>query len=153
RLAKDAVAAPVVARTREALLRAHATRLQDAATQLTSSLARVAGPDARPRLDVSRLEALGPSLHAVDQALAAVAAAGEGEGTPGLRVLARRAGMVRQAVDGLAEREAAAQVRWIQPRGHGFTLHTAPIRSADALRERLYTRQDTLVFTSATLAT
>ena len=151
RLARDASAADPSEHARKALMGGHATRLSDAAALLRQALGE--GRTERERLDAVAVERLVPTLRTVSEALASLAAATEGDGSPELLTIGRRARTLEASLETLAEAGEGANVTWTQTRGQSVSLHTAPITVDEALRERLYTRQDTLLFTSATLST
>ncbi|ACL67795.1 helicase c2 [Anaeromyxobacter dehalogenans 2CP-1] len=72
--------------------------------------------------------------------------------TPALSQIARRAGELRVEVAAVTAMKEPSRVYFGEVRGRGVFLRAAPIDVAEELRERLYQRTDTAVFTSATLA-
>ncbi|GAO01777.1 ATP-dependent DNA helicase [Anaeromyxobacter sp. PSR-1] len=72
--------------------------------------------------------------------------------TPSLSQIARRAGELRVEVAAVTAMKEPSRVYFGEVRGRGVFLRAAPIDVAEELRERLYQRTDTAVFTSATLA-
>ena len=66
--------------------------------------------------------------------------------------LFRRANELRGALEFLIEAEDPRFVHWIERRGRGVFLQATPIDVADVLREHLWSKVDTAVLTSATLA-
>ncbi len=66
--------------------------------------------------------------------------------------LFRRAHELRTAIQFLIEGDDARFVHWIERRGRGVFLQATPIDVADVLREHLWSKVDTAVLTSATLA-
>src|SRR3984957_20367737 len=66
--------------------------------------------------------------------------------------LFRRAHELRAALQFLIEGDNPQFVHWIERRGRGVFLRGTPIAVADALRENLWSKVDTAVLTSATLA-
>jgi ATP-dependent DNA helicase DinG len=66
--------------------------------------------------------------------------------------LFRRAHELKAALEFLIEGEDARFVHWIERRGRGVFLQATPIDVADVLRENLWSKVDTAVLTSATLA-
>ncbi len=71
---------------------------------------------------------------------------------PEVESIARRCREIAQDLDFLASMKEAAFVYWAQTRSRAKFLCAAPIEIADELRQRLYSRTDTVIFTSATLA-
>ena len=66
--------------------------------------------------------------------------------------LFRRAHELKSAVEFLIEGKDERFVHWIDRRGRGVFLQATPIDVADVLRENLWSKVDTAVLTSATLA-
>lgn len=66
--------------------------------------------------------------------------------------LHRRADELRGALEFLTESEDPRFVYWVERRGKGVFLQATPIDVADVLRDHLWTKVDTAVLTSATLA-
>ena len=66
--------------------------------------------------------------------------------------LHRRAMELQAALQFLAESADARFVYWIERRGKGVFLQATPIDVADVLKDHLWTKVDTAVLTSATLA-
>jgi len=71
----------------------------------------------------------------------------------GLRAIGRRAQDLKQELEGLLALSAPDTVYWCETRGRGVFLHASPVDIASPLREHLYPRLKTAVFTSATLST
>jgi ATP-dependent DNA helicase DinG len=76
----------------------------------------------------------------------------ESDSSP-LASLARRAGELRVELKAVTAMKDASRVYFAEARGRGVFLRAAPVNVAEELVERLYRRVDTVVFTSATLAT
>ncbi len=72
--------------------------------------------------------------------------------SPSLGQIARRAGELRVELAAVTAMKEPSRVYFGEVRGRGVFLRAAPIDVAEELRERLYRRTDTAVFTSATLA-
>ncbi len=102
---------------------------------LPESLTRLRGASAPVR---STLEALAAACPEDDEALGA---------------LHRRAAESAAALAQVLEADDPTQAYWAQARGRTVSLRAAPIDVGDALAKHLYAQLDSVVFTSATLAT
>jgi len=71
----------------------------------------------------------------------------------GLRACGRRAGELKEELQELLSLSRAEMVYWCESRGRGVFLHASPVDVSSHLREHLYPRLKTAVFTSATLST
>jgi ATP-dependent DNA helicase DinG len=67
--------------------------------------------------------------------------------------LARRCGEIRNELTLILESDSADQVYWYDVRGRGVFLWASPIRISPILSDRLFSKIDTAVLTSATLST
>ena len=154
-LARDAQEAVPLTDPRHALLQAHATRLSHAAEDFVRAAPAVLGLSGQgsSRLTPEQRERALPLLQGLTGALATLAAGCRDEDSPELSTLARRASTLSENLHFIGHSDSRDHVFWAQPRGRGLGLHAAPIDIDHELRERLYTRVDTVVFTSATLAT
>ena len=105
------------------------------------------------RLAPEQLERLGPAIRPLHDALASLAGFAQDAEEPEVTALARRARTLAEGLDFIARADSRDHVYWAEGRTRGFGLHAAPIDVDAELRNRLYTRVDTLIFTSATLTT
>ncbi len=71
----------------------------------------------------------------------------------GLQACGRRAGELKEELQELLSLSRAEMVYWCESRGRGVFLHASPVDVSSHLREHLYSRLKTAVFTSATLST
>jgi ATP-dependent DNA helicase DinG len=76
----------------------------------------------------------------------------EGSEAAPLAALARRAGELKTELATVTAMKEPSRVFFAELRGKGVFLRAVPVDVADELVERLYRRVDTVVFTSATLA-
>jgi ATP-dependent DNA helicase DinG len=67
--------------------------------------------------------------------------------------IGRRCEELQLGLREIMESEEANRVYWYEARGRGIFLWASPIQIAPILRERLFTKTDSIVLTSATLAT
>jgi ATP-dependent DNA helicase DinG len=67
--------------------------------------------------------------------------------------LIRRLGQTISALDEIFDPESGENVYWFERRPTGVFLHVNPINMAPILKEHLFSRTDTAIFTSATLTT
>lgn len=74
------------------------------------------------------------------------------EAPEGLQAISRRANDLKEELLGVCELAEERQVYWCEVRGRGVFLHTSPIEIAGELKEYLYQRVPTVIFTSATLS-
>jgi len=72
---------------------------------------------------------------------------------PALAQVARRAAELRVELAAVTAMKEPSRVFFGEVRGRGVFLRAAPIHVGEELRERLYAATDTVIFTSATLAT
>ena len=73
--------------------------------------------------------------------------------SPALAQIARRAADLRVELAAVTAMKEPSRVFFAEVRGRGVFLRAAPIHVADELAARLYRSTDTVIFTSATLAT
>lgn len=66
---------------------------------------------------------------------------------------ARRAGEIAEELDFIQQMEKDEVVYWYEKRGKGVFLSATPVNVSDELKEHLYNRGTSFIFTSATLAT
>ena len=71
----------------------------------------------------------------------------------GVRALGRRAEELRKQFYEILELSDEKAVYWCEVRGRGVFLHSSPVDVSWELREHLYPRMKTAIFTSATLST
>ena len=102
------------------------------------------------RADAPGLEAASQEIGTVLMALAGRIGRSE---DPDVQGLARRAKELVADLEFLAAIDQPTFVYWAEARGRATFLRAAPIDVAEELRERLYRLADSVVFTSATLAT
>lgn len=70
-----------------------------------------------------------------------------------VKALAIRFEDIAQGLTSYLAMEEKDNVYWIEPRGRGVFMHSSPIDVSSHLVEKLYSRTQSVVFTSATLAT
>ena len=70
-----------------------------------------------------------------------------------LEALVRRAGELQQDLADILESDSTEHVYWYECRGRGAFLWASPIRVSSILNDRLFSKVDTVILTSATLAT
>ncbi len=70
-----------------------------------------------------------------------------------IEALARRSGELQDELAAILESDSAEHVYWHESRGRGIFLWASPICVSSILRERLFSKVDTVVLTSATLST
>ena len=70
-----------------------------------------------------------------------------------IEALARRASELRNELADILDSDSHEHVYWYELRGRGVFLWASPIRVASVLKERLFEQTDSVVLTSATLAT
>jgi ATP-dependent DNA helicase DinG len=70
-----------------------------------------------------------------------------------IEALARRASELRNELAAILDSDSREHVYWYELRGRGVFLWASPIRVASVLKERLFEQTDSVVLTSATLAT
>ena len=73
--------------------------------------------------------------------------------SPALAQVARRAADLRVELQAVTAMKEPSRVFFAEARGRGVFLRAAPVNVAEELATRLYRETDTVVFTSATLAT
>ncbi|HET8733035.1 MAG TPA: ATP-dependent DNA helicase [Anaeromyxobacteraceae bacterium] len=108
--------------------------------------------EARGPLTEPMMERAGHELAGLDGGLAGLRDLLADADTPTLGQIARRAGELRVELAAVTAMKEPSRVYFGEVRGRGVFLRAAPIDVAEELRERLYRRTDTAVFTSATLA-
>ena len=70
-----------------------------------------------------------------------------------IEALARRSGELQDELAAILESDSTEHVYWYESRGRGIFLWASPICVSSILRERLFSKLDTVVLTSATLST
>ncbi|HTT72376.1 MAG TPA: ATP-dependent DNA helicase [Anaeromyxobacteraceae bacterium] len=108
--------------------------------------------DRRIALTERLMAPLGRDQERLDAALEEVRALFAASEGPPLAALARRAGEMRVELAAVTAMQEPSRVYFAETRGRGVFLRAAPVDVAEELVERLYRRVDTVVFTSATLA-
>jgi ATP-dependent DNA helicase DinG len=108
--------------------------------------------EARGPLTEPMLERAGHDLGQLDESLGSLRDLLADAISPTLGQIARRAGELRVELAAVTAMKEPSRVYFGEVRGRGVFLRAAPIDVAEELRERLYRRTDTAVFTSATLA-
>ena len=73
--------------------------------------------------------------------------------TAGAQSLAARAGELREKLDGILSTRDPGWLKWYEKRKKTLMIHASPLDISESMRESLYERVRTLVFTSATLST
>ena len=89
----------------------------------------------------------------LDEALEELRAELADGAAPALAQVARRAAELRVELAAVTAMKEPSRVFFGEVRGRGVFLRAAPIHVGEELRERLYAATDTVIFTSATLAT
>jgi len=77
---------------------------------------------------------------------------GKKELPEGMRVINRRVEDLKRELAGILDLADSKLVYWCENRGKGIFLHASPIDVSAELKEQLYSRVKTVIFTSATLA-
>ncbi len=108
---------------------------------------------ARAGLSTEVLEPAVRSLARLDGALGGMRDLLADASSPALSQIARRAGELRVELAAVTAMKEPSRIYFGEVRGRGVFLRAAPIDVAQELQERLYRRTDTVIFTSATLAT
>ncbi len=155
-LVKDALAVLPPEDTRYGMLAALVVRLRTHAESLFTQAPRVLGlheGEGAVALRPERLARLSGPLEQVKGALSALASFTAAEREPELGLLTRRCAELVAELSFLEKVESHEHVYWAEARGRGVFLRASPIEVSRELRERLYGGVDTVVFTSATLAT
>jgi len=75
------------------------------------------------------------------------------EDSPALQSLAKRAHELRQSMDKILGSSDADWLRWYEKRKKTVVLHASPLDISQSMKDLLYEKAGTLVFTSATLST
>jgi ATP-dependent DNA helicase DinG len=152
-LARDAQVALEPHDERAGMLAALALKVRGQAESLFSSAPRALGlsSESAVRLTPALLRPLGRQVEGVLEGLGALGAFSAGAEEPELLSLARRSSELQAELDFVRRAESQDHVYWAEGRGRGLALRAAPISVAEALREKLYSTVDTLIFTSATL--
>ncbi len=75
------------------------------------------------------------------------------EDSPALHSLANRAHELRQSMDKILGSSDADSLRWYEKRKKTVVLHASPLDISQSMKDLLYEKAGTLVFTSATLST
>jgi ATP-dependent DNA helicase DinG len=129
---------------------------------LAAELGRAAAPPGRRRGEEESLRGpltpaiLGPlerDQARLDEALEELRGELAESASPALAQIARRAADLRVELAAVTAMKEPSRVFFAEARGRGVFLRAAPIHVADELAARLYRSTDTVVFTSATLAT
>jgi len=71
----------------------------------------------------------------------------------GRQALAARAGDLREKLDGILSSRDPGWLKWYEKRKKTLVIHASPLDISESMRESLYEKVKTLVFTSATLST
>jgi len=152
-LARDAQVALEPADARAGMLAALALKVRGQAESLFSSAPRTLGllSESAIRLTPVVLRPLGRQVEGVLEGLAALGAFAAGAEEPEVQALGRRSSELSAELDFVRRADSQDHVYWAEGRGRGVALRAAPISVAEALRDKLYSSVDTLVFTSATL--
>jgi ATP-dependent DNA helicase DinG len=77
----------------------------------------------------------------------------EASGTASRQALAERAGDLRDKLDGILATRDPGWLRWYEKRKKTLVIHASPLDISQSMKESLYEKVKTLVFTSATLST
>ncbi len=113
--------------------------------------ARADEEPARAPLSAATLDTAAEARHRLDAALDQLRdTLADSDAVP-LAQLARRAGEVRVELAAITALDEPSRVYFGETRGRGVFLRAAPLDVGGELRERLYSRLDTTIFTSATL--
>ncbi len=107
----------------------------------------------RGPLTPEMLEPLGRDQARLDAALEELRGEVAESLSPALAQVARRAAELRVELAAVTAMKEPSRVFFAEARGRGVFLRAAPVNVADELATRLYRATDTVVFTSATLAT
>lgn len=78
--------------------------------------------------------------------------AGMKESAEGIRALSRRAEELKKEFLEILNPSETRLVYWCEARGRGIFLHASPVDVSPELKEHLYSRVKTIVFTSATIS-
>ena len=154
-LARDAQAALPLEDSRAGVLSALAVKVRAEAEALWAAAPRAVGmtEEGTVRLSARAFAPLTKQVEAVLEGLGALGGYASGHEEADLSAVARRAAELGAELDFVRRAEAADHVYWAEGRGRGLFLRAAPISVAEAMRERLYSSVDTVIFTSATLRT
>jgi len=154
-LARDAQAALPLEDSRAGVLSALAVKVRAEAEALWAAAPRAVGmtEEGTVRLSARAFAPLTKQVEAVLEGLGALGGYASGHEEADLTAVARRAAELGAELDFVRRAEAADHVYWAEGRGRGLFLRAAPISVAEAMRERLYSSVDTVIFTSATLRT
>ncbi len=127
--------------------------LEETAKRLRGAFPEENGRDGLSPADLER-EA-GRALVAVEGALYQLVQALEPHRirSPGMAAIGRRAEMLLDTSGRIRTLEDPQRVYWYETRGRGVFLSASPLETGPTLRELLYPRVRSVVFTSATLAT
>ncbi len=109
------------------------------------------GSDRTARVGPRRMEPHADGFVDLENALDAAAGLLGDMEDPLVKALARRASEIRSDLYFARRAEEPAYVYWVEEREHAVFLRAAPVDVAVHLREQLFSRIDTAVFTSATL--
>jgi ATP-dependent DNA helicase DinG len=77
----------------------------------------------------------------------------DGSGVASRQALAERAGDLRDNLDGILSTRDPGWLKWYERRRKTLVIHASPLDISQSMRESLYEKVKTLVFTSATLST
>jgi ATP-dependent DNA helicase DinG len=77
----------------------------------------------------------------------------EESATASRQALAERAGDLRDKLDGILTTRDPGWLRWYEKRKKTLVIHASPLDISQSMKESLYEKVKTLVFTSATLST
>jgi len=107
----------------------------------------------RGPMTAALLEPLGGDQARLDKALEDLRGELAEAPSPSLAQIARRAADLRVELAAVTAMKEPTRVFFAEARGRGVFLRAAPVNVAGELADRLYRTTDTVVFTSATLAT
>jgi ATP-dependent DNA helicase DinG len=138
-------------------LRKRVGRLLRKSEQLASAVFRdlvqqVLRGDRSTRVGPKAMAPFGDTFAELEDALDAVRGLLDGSDDLIVKSLGRRAGEVKDDLRFARRADEPSYVYWLEERERAAFLRAAPVDVARELRERLYSKIDTAIFTSATLA-
>ena len=77
----------------------------------------------------------------------------EGSGASSRQALAERAGDLKEKLEGILATRDPGWLKWYERRKKTLVIHASPLDISESMKECLYEKVKTLVFTSATLST
>lgn len=110
----------------------------------------------RGRLSNEIMKALeGGACHEIRRALTFIHGQSgfEGPGAAGRQALAERAGELRDKLEGILSAHDPGWLKWYERRKKTLVIHASPLDISENMKESLYEKVKTVVFTSATLST